>query len=54
MILLYAAPGVPRRGESPVMCASTIQVAAPPGEVVSSTGKNAIKAMKAAPDLEPI
>ena len=29
MILLYAAPGVPRRGESPVMCASTVQVAAP-------------------------
>ena len=39
MILLYAAPGVPRRGESPVMCASAVQVAAPPGEVVSSTGK---------------
>ena len=34
-----AASRVPRRGESPVMRASAVQVAAPPGEVVSSTGK---------------
>lgn len=34
-----AASRVPRRGESPVMRASAAQVAAPPGEVVSSTGK---------------
>nr|DAU79133.1 MAG TPA: hypothetical protein [Inoviridae sp.] len=39
MILLYAASRDPRRGETPVMCASTVQVAAPPGEVVSNTGK---------------
>ena len=39
MILLYAASRVPRRGESPVMCARTVQVAALPGEVVSNTGK---------------
>ena len=39
MILLYAAPGVPRRGEIPVMCARTVQVAAQPGAVVSNTGK---------------
>ena len=37
MILLYAASRDPRRGESPVMCASTVQVAALPGEVVSNT-----------------
>ena len=37
MILLYAASRDPRRGETPVMCASTVQVAAPPGEVVSNT-----------------
>lgn len=47
MILLYAAPGVPRRGESPVMCARTVQVAAPPGEVVSSTGKQNRKVLAA-------
>ena len=47
MILLYAAPGVPRRGESPVMCASTVQVAAPPGEVVSNTGKQNRKVLAA-------
>ena len=35
----YAARRDPRRGESPMMCASTVQVAALPGEVVSNTGK---------------
>lgn len=28
LILLYVAPGIPRRGGIPVMCASTVQVAA--------------------------
>lgn len=42
MILLYAASRDPRRGESPVMCASTVQVAALPGEVVSNTGKQSL------------
>ena len=38
-----------------MMCASTVQVAALPGEVVSNTGKKAIiKERKAAPDLEPM
>ena len=32
-----AARRDPRRGEIPVMCASTVQVAAQPGEVVSNT-----------------
>ena len=36
---VYAARRDPRRGESPMMCASTVQVAALPGEVVSNTGK---------------
>lgn len=47
MILLYAASRVPRRGESPVMCARTVQVAAPPGEVVSNTGKQNRKVLAA-------
>lgn len=47
MILLYAAPGVPRRGEIPVMCARTVQVAALPGEVVSNTGKQNCKVLAA-------
>ena len=47
MILLYAAPGVPRRGEIPVMCARTVQVAALPGEVVSNTGKQNRKVLAA-------
>ena len=47
MILLYAASRVPRRGESPVMCASTVQVAALPGEVVSNTGKQNRKVLAA-------
>ena len=51
MILLYAASRDPRRGESPVMCASTVQVAAPPGEVVSNTGKQNRKVL-ATPVME--
>ena len=51
MILLYAASRDPRRGETPVMCASTVQVAAPPGEVVSSTGKQNRKVL-ATPVME--
>ena len=51
MILLYAASRDPRRGESPVMCASTVQVAALPGEVVSNTGKQNRKVL-AAPVME--
>lgn len=51
MILLYAASRDPRRGETPVMCASTVQVAAPPGEVVSNTGKQNRKVL-AAPVME--
>ena len=47
MILLYAASRDPRRGESPVMCASTVQVAALPGEVVSNTGKQNRKVLAA-------
>ena len=47
MILLYAASRDPRRGESPVMCARTVQVAAPPGEVVSNTGKQNRKVLAA-------
>lgn len=47
MILLYAASRVPRRGESPVMCARTVQVAALPGEVVSNTGKQNRKVLVA-------
>ena len=47
MILLYAASRDPRRGETPVMCASTVQVAAPPGEVVSNTGKQNRKVLAA-------
>ena len=35
-----AARRDPRRGESPMMCASAVQVAALPGEVVSNTGDN--------------
>ena len=34
----YAARRDPRRGESPMMCASAGQVAALPGEVVSNKG----------------
>ena len=34
----YAARRDPRRGESPMMCASAVQVATLPGEVVSNTG----------------
>ena len=51
MILLYAASRDPRRGESPVMCASTVQVAALPGEVVSNTGKQNRKVL-ATPVME--
>ena len=51
MILLYAASRDPRRGETPVMCASTVQVAAPPGEVVSNTGKQNRKVL-ATPVME--
>ena len=47
MILLYAASRDPRRGESPVMCARTVQVAALPGEVVSNTGKQNRKVLAA-------
>ena len=47
----YAASRDPRRGETPVMCASTVQVAAPPGEVVSNTGKQNRKVL-AAPVME--
>ena len=42
-----AARRDPRRGESPMMCASTVQVAAPPGEVVSNTGKQNRKVLAA-------
>ena len=38
ILLLEAARRDPRRGESPMMCASAVQVAALPGEVVSNTG----------------
>ena len=51
MILLYAASRDPRRGESPVMCARTVQVAAPPGEVVSNTSKQNRKVL-ATPVME--
>ena len=38
-----------------MMCASTVQVAALPGEVVSNTGNQVIvKEQKVAPDLEPM
>lgn len=47
----YAASRDPRRGETPVMCASTVQVAALPGEVVSNTGKQNRKVL-AAPVME--
>ena len=51
MILLYAASRDSRRGETPVMCASTVQVAAPPGVVVSNTGKQNRKVL-ATPVME--